>query len=154
VGPEPADTGHVKSPVLRTRRSLRHAWTDDRGDIIGSWLIRVTLGLAVAGVALFDAISIGSAAISLQDTAQGAAREAVEASQVHHDRAAAYSAAQQYATEQNVLNHVDPATLTMADDGSVTLSVQRTAPTLVVERVRWIADWADLEQTRTAAPLR
>jgi len=34
------------------------------------------------------------------------------------------------------------------------LSVQRTAPTLVVERVSWIADWAELEQTRTAAPLR
>ena len=58
------------------RRLVR---TDDRGDIIGSWLIRVTLGLAVAGVVLFDAISIGSAKISLQDTAQGAAREAVDA---------------------------------------------------------------------------
>lgn len=144
----------MESPVLRTRRALTHARNDDRGDVISSWLIKVTLGLAVAGVVLFDAISIGSATISLQDTAQGAAREAVDADEVHHDPAAAYTAAQQYATEQNALNRVDPATMTMSDDGSVTLSVQRTAPTLVVERVRWIADWAELQQTRTAAPLR
>ena len=133
---------------------LRRVRTEDRGDIIGSWLIRVTLGLAVAGVVLFDAISIGAASMSLQDTAQGAAREAVEASETTRDPAAAYAAAQAYALEQNALNHVDPADLVVAEDGSVTVSVERTAPTLVVERVRWIADWADLSQTRTAAPLR
>jgi hypothetical protein len=138
----------VESTVLRRVR------TEDRGDIIGSWLVRVTLGLAVAGVVLFDAISIGSAKISLQDTAQGAAREAVDATEAGADPAAAYAAAQTYATEQNALNHVDPADLVVGEDGSVTLEVGRTAPTLVVERVRWIADWADLSETRTAAPLR
>jgi len=134
--------------------ALRRIRTDDRGDIIGSWLIRVTLALAVAGVVLFDAISIGSAKMSLQDTAQGAARAGVEAVETLRDPAAAYAAAQTYASEQNTLNHVDPAALVVADDGSVTVSVQRTAPTLVVERVRWIAGWADLGATRTAAPLR
>jgi hypothetical protein len=138
----------VESTVLRRVR------TEDRGDIIGSWLVRVTLGLAVAGVVLFDAISIGSAKISLQDTAQGAAREAVDATEAGADPAAAYAAAQTYATEQNALNHVDPADLVLAEDGSVTVEVGRTAPTLVVERVRWIAGWADLSETRTAAPLR
>ena len=133
------------------RRLLR---TDDRGDIIGSWLIRVTLGLAVAGVVLFDAISIGSAKISLQDTAQGAAREAVDATAVSSDAATAFTAAQTFATEQNELNHVDPAAVVLAGDGSVTISVERTAPTLVVERVKWIADWADLRETRTATPVR
>jgi len=128
--------------------------TEDRGDIIGSWLIRVSLGLAVAGLVLFDAISIGSAKMSLQDTAQAAARKAVDAIEGTRDPAAAYAAAQTYASEQNALNHVDPAALVVDDDGSVTVSVQRTAPTLVVERVRWIAGWADLGATRTAAPLR
>ena len=42
----------------------------------------------------------------------------------------------------------------LASDGSVTISVERTAPTLVVEHVKWIADWAQLRETRTAAPVR
>lgn len=143
----------VTSPA-NAARALRAPAADDRGDVIGSWLIRLTLGLAVAGVVLFDAISIGAATITLQDTAQGAARQAVEAGEVSQDPVAAYSAAKGYAIEQNPLNHVDPTTMRMGQDGSVTLSVARTAPTLVVQRVSWIADWADLEQTRTAAPLR
>lgn len=133
---------------------LRHVLAEDRGDIIGSWLIRLTVSLAIAGIVLFDAISIGTAKISLQDTAQGAAREAVDAVESSLDPAAAYAAATAYATEQNTLNHVDPAGLVVAQDGSVTVSVGRTAPTLVVERVRWIAGWADLSETGTAAPLR
>lgn len=144
----------MKSPVLRVRDAATRAGTDDRGDVIGSWLIRITLGLAVAGVVLFDAASIGTAAISLQDTAQGAAREAADAAETSRDPAVLYGAAQQFASEQNVLNTVDPASLVVGADGSVTLTVDRTAPTLVVERVRWIAHWADLEQTRTASPLR
>lgn len=133
---------------------LHRVRTEDRGDIIGSWLLRVTVSLALAGVVLFDAISIGSAKISLQDTAQGAAREAVDATDDVRDPATAFAAAQAFATEQNTLNQVDPATLVLAEDGSVTVSVGRTAPTLVVERVRWIAGWADQSATRTAAPLR
>ncbi len=144
----------MKSPVLRVRGAATRAGTDDRGDVIGSWLIRITLGLAVAGVVLFDAASIGTAAISLQDTAQGAAREAADAVETSRDPAVVHGAAQQFATEQNVLNTVDPASLVVGADGSVTVTVGRTAPTLVVQRVRWIAQWAELEQTRTAAPLR
>ena len=111
---------------------LRRARTDDRGDIISSWLIKVTLGLAIAGVLLFDVISITSTRLSVHDTARGAAREAADASGKTRDPATAYTAAQTFATELNALNQVDPATFALAEDGSVRLSLERTAPTLVV----------------------
>jgi hypothetical protein len=148
VGPRTADLRSVESSVRQRVAS------EDRGDIIGSWLVKVTLTLAVAGVVLFDAISIGVASVSLQDTAQAAAREAVDATEDVRDPAVAYTAAHDHAVEQNPLNQVDPASVRIGEDGSVTVSVERTAPTLVVQRVGWIAGWAERDATRTAAPVR
>ena len=128
--------------------------TYDRGDIISSWLIKVTLGLAIAGVLLFDVISITSTRLSVHDTARGAARDAADASGKTRDPATAYTAAQTFATELNALNQVDPATFALAEDGSVRLSLERTAPTLVVERIGWIRHWAEVRDSGTAAPLR
>lgn len=125
----------------------------DHGGIIASWLIKVSLLLGVAGLVLFDAVSIGSAAIGVADTAAAAARDAAEAVETGGDARLAYPTAVTTAREQNALNEVDPATVTVGPDGSATVTVERTAPTLVVARIPWIADWAHRSATDTAVPV-
>lgn len=125
----------------------------DHGGIITGWLVKLTVVLGVAGLVLFDAVSIGSTAIGVSDTAVAAARDAADAVDTSGDVRRAYPAAATTAVEQNALNVVDPATVLVAPDGSATVTVERTAPTLVVARIPWIADWAHRSATDTAAPV-
>ncbi|GAB4064104.1 hypothetical protein GCM10028777_09370 [Angustibacter speluncae] len=125
----------------------------DDGGIITGWLIKVTVVLGVAGLVLFDAVSIGSTAMGVSDTAGAAARDAAEAVEAGGDTRLAYPAAVTTAVEQNALNEVDPADVRIATDGSATVTVARTAPTLVVARIPWIAGWAHRSATDTAAPV-
>jgi hypothetical protein len=130
-----------------------HAPDREHGGIISGWLVKLAVSLAVAGVVLFDAVSIGTTAVSLTDTAVAAARDAAEAVEGSGDPAQAYPAALATATEQNALNEVDPRSVGLLPDGSAVVTVERTAPTLVVSRIPWIADWAHRSATDTAEPL-
>jgi hypothetical protein len=125
----------------------------EHGGIISGWLVKLAVSLAVLGVVLFDAVSIGSTAVGLTDTAVAAARDAAEAVEGSGDPARAYPAALATAVEQNPLNEVDPTSVGLLPDGSAVVTVERTAPTLVVSRIPWIADWAHRSATDTAAPL-
>lgn len=125
----------------------------DHGGIISGWLVKLAVSLAVVGVLLFDAVSIGSTAVGLTDTAVAAARDAADAAEGTGDPGLAYPAALATAVEQNPLNEVDPAGVALLPDGSAVVTVRRTAPTLVVSRIPWIAGWAHRSATDTAAPL-
>ncbi len=116
----------------------------DRGDIVVGWLVRVVVGVAVVGVILFDAISVGAAKMSVTDQAVEAARAASDNWLNHHDQQAAFDAAWRAATAANAANRVDTTTFRVEPNGTVHLTLERTAPTLVLHLVGPLDYWADV----------
>lgn len=108
------------------------------------WLTRVVVGLALTGILLFDGISIATARLSVEDDATAVAREASETYQRTGDVQQAYLTASTYAVQADALNEVPPTSFHAAPDGTVSLDVHRTATTLVISRVGWVRDWADV----------
>lgn len=124
--------------------------TSDRGDIVLGWLTRLVLGLAVVGLIGFDLVSLGATRFQAEDHAQSAARAAAEVYRGPSDLQAAYDAA-----VGEVLEHgdtIDPTTFAVAPDRTVTLTLRRAAPTLLLEKVPPLRPWADVRRTVTGSP--
>jgi hypothetical protein len=122
----------------------------DRGDIVLGWLTKLVVVLALLGVIGFDAISLGSTRFQAEDHAQAAVRAAHETYRGAKDLQAAYDAA-----VAEVAGHgdtIDPARFTVAPDGLISLTLHRTASTMVVEKIAPIRDWAEVDVTVTARP--
>ncbi len=117
----------------------------DRGDIVLGWLVRLVAVLAVVGVLSFDAISIGSSRISIQDQAGAAARAAAENWVTTHDAQSAFDSAWRSATEADAGNEVSTSTFVIDPAGTVHVTVSREAPTFVV---RLIGPLRDLTRVR------
>jgi|GEM_PF-606171 len=118
----------------------------DRGDIVIGWLTKIIVFLGLAGLVLFDAISVGTTAVNLTDQGQYAAREASEVWQRTQSVQEAYDAAVAAAVDQNPANVVDPATFRIDEDNTVHLKVGRTATTIVLRHWDKTATWAVLER--------
>lgn len=112
-----------------------HAAAADRGDIVLSWLVKVTIVLAVLGVAAFDAISIGITRLSVQDQGDTAARAASETWSRTRDAGESYRAAQAAAVEANPLNVVLASSFRIEPDGTARFTIERRASTLVVRYI-------------------
>lgn len=119
-------------------------WHSDRGDIVLSWLTKLVVFLALSGVVLFDAISIGVTSSGVADAGSFAAHEASATWLGGHDLQKAYETAATTAREANALNVIDPKTFTVDPDGTVHLTISRTATTLVLYRIGSIKKWADV----------
>jgi hypothetical protein len=130
------------APSRRTPADTRGR--GDRGDIVVGWLVRVMVSVAVVGVLLFDVISVGAAKMSVTDQASTAARAASDNWLNHHDQQAAFDAAWQAATQANPANTVDTHGFRVEQNGTVHLTVDRTAPTLVLHLVGPLRHWADV----------
>lgn len=124
--------------------------TSDRGDIVLGWLTRLVLVLSVLGVIGFDLVSLASARFQAEDHAQSAARAASSAYQGLGDLQAAYDAA--YAEVAPHGDTIEAPSFTVAPDGTVTLTLHRLAPTLLVEKLAALRGWADVRRTVSAAP--
>ena len=122
----------------------------DRGDIVLGWLTKLVATLAVLGVLGFDAVSLGAARFQAEDHAQAAVRAANDAFRGSQDLQAAYDAALAEVAEHG--DTIDPQTFTVAPDGTITLTLQRTAPTMLVEKVGPARDWAEVDVTVSARP--
>jgi hypothetical protein len=118
----------------------------DRGSIVIGWLTKIAVALGLAGLVLFDAISIGTTTVSLTDEGDYAARAASENWVANKSVQKAYDAAVAAATEQNPANHVATKTFRIDADGTVHLTISREATTLVVYRIGPIKKWADIER--------
>lgn len=118
----------------------------DRGDIVLGWLTKIAVVLGVAGLGLFDAISIGTTSINLSDQGSYAAREASEVWQSTGSVQEAYDAAVATATEQNPLNVVDATSFRVDADNTVHLRVGREATTIVLYHWGRTAEWAQIER--------
>ena len=118
----------------------------DRGDIVIGWLTKIVVVLGLAGLVLFDALSLGSTAVSLSDQGQYAAREASEVWQQTDSVQKAYDAAVSTAVSQNATNVIDPRTFRIDQDDTVHLRIGRTATTIVLHHWDKTAGWAVLER--------
>jgi hypothetical protein len=129
-------------------------WTrDDTGGIVIGWLTKIVVVVGLAGVVLFDAISIGVSRLAVEDAGALAAREASTDLSRNGDVQRAYAAAVTTASEANPLNEVPAGSFEALPDGSVRLVVAREATTFVVHRVGWIADWGQVHARVTGKPL-
>jgi hypothetical protein len=142
--PDRADTLHVD-------RSS-HLPAGDRGDIVLGWLTRLTVVLALVGLVGFDLVALGVGRLKAEDRAQEAARAAVQSWQQGKDVQKAYEAA--LASTERLEDTIAPTSFTIAPDGAVTLTVEHTAATLLVEKVGPIRDWATSRATVTGRPAR
>ena len=125
---------------------------DDRGDIVLGWLTKLVATLAVLGVIGFDLVSLGTARFQAEDHAQSAVRAANDAYAGSKDLQAAYDAALAEVVEHG--DTIDPQSFSVAPDGTITLTLHRTAPTMLVEKIAPLRPWADVERTVTATPAR
>jgi hypothetical protein len=135
----------MRERVQQRLHSLRGA-QPERGDIVLGWLTRVVVILGVAGVFLFDAISLGTTTMTLADQGSHAAREASEVWQLTGDVQLAYDEAVESATEANPLNVVDNTSFRISEDNTVRLTISREATTLVLFRWSKTAEWTRIER--------
>lgn len=122
----------------------------DRGDIVLGWLTKLVATLAVLGVIGFDAISLVSTRFQAEDHAQTAARTASETYRSSKNLQAAYDAAVAEVAVHG--DTIDPASFAVGTDGTTTLTLRRTASTMLVEKVGPLRDWALVETTVTGRP--
>ena len=120
--------------------------SDDSGGIVLGWITRIAVVIGVAGLGLFDAISTGSTAATVSDQGSIAAMQASEAWQATKSVQKAYDAAVASALEQNPDDVVATKDFLIDEDGTVHLTVSRTATTLIVYRIGAIKSWADISR--------
>lgn len=123
---------------------------DDRGDIVLGWLTKLVATLAVLGVIGFDLVALGTARYQAEDHAQAAARAASESYRSAKNLQAAYDAALAEVAQHG--DTIEPETFTVDPDGRITLTLHRTAPTLLVEKIPPARGWAEVETTVSARP--
>jgi hypothetical protein len=119
---------------------------DDRGGVVLGWLTRIVVFFSIAALFLFDAISIATTAMTVADQGSTAAQRASEAWLTDKDVQTAYNAAVAAAALENPADVVATKDFKIDDDGTVHLTVSRTATTLVVYRIGPIKNWAHVER--------
>jgi hypothetical protein len=122
---------------------------EDRGDIVLGWLTKLTVVLALLALVAFDAISLGVGRLRAEDSAAAAARAAVKSWRSTQDVQRAYEAALAEAGPEET---IAPTSFSVAPDGAVTLTLEHTVSTLVVEKVGPLRPYATSSATATARP--
>ena len=121
--------------------------TSDRGGIVLGWLTKLAVVLSLVGLVGFDLVSLGASRLRAEDSAQAAAGAAVQAWTGPKDLQAAYDAALAEVLTDG--HSIDPASFTVAPDGTVTLTLSSTAPTLLVRKVPALVQYAEVSRTVT-----
>jgi hypothetical protein len=105
----------------------------DRGDIILGWLVKLVVVLGLVGLAGFDVLSVATNRISLSDDGTTAAMAASDVYGSSHSSRAAYAAADRSAKDAGAT--LETRGFQILPDGTVFLTLHRTAHTLIIKRV-------------------
>jgi len=116
----------------------------DRGDIAIGWFTKIVIALALLGIVGYEATSIGVAHVQTQDLAKDAAREASREWQRTKDVQRAFDAAE---VRIGTAGTVDPNEFHVKPDGSVMLTVEREADSLVLYRFGATKKWTEVRET-------
>lgn len=125
---------------------MRISAGEDTGGVVVGWLVKLVALFAVLGVLAFDGISVAVAGLAVTDTAAAASRAASEQLDVSGNPQLAYGAAVETALADSVDNEVPTDGFSVAADGTVTVTVLRQPPTLLLHHVprseRWLVTTA------------
>jgi hypothetical protein len=117
----------------------------DDGSIVLGWLTKIALGLAIVGLLLFEAVSVGLAHMGAQDDARGAASAASDVWQSTHKAELAYQAALSYADEHGDV--LSPDDFEALPDGTVSVRITKVATTLVLRHVKPLRSWTQADSS-------
>jgi hypothetical protein len=121
--------------------------TSDRGGIVLGWMTKLIVVLSLTGLVGYDLVSLGASRLKAEDSAQAAARAAVEAYTGPKDLQAAYDAALAEVLPDG--DTIDAASFAFTADGTVSLTLRSTAPTLLVRKVAVLRPYAQVQRTVT-----
>jgi hypothetical protein len=125
---------------------------NERGTIILGWLTKIALVIVVVAIPSFDAVSVGVARVGASDTAQNAAITGSDVWRTSKgDVQKAYEAAVGYAADHGAT--IAPEQFSVAPDGTVTVTVERTATTLVFYRIGASKKWTHIVATASGKSL-
>ena len=124
----------------------------DSGDIVVGWLVKLVAGMAVVGVLVFDGVSLGVAELGVADQAAAASRAASREVAAGSTDQSAYDAAWQAVAGGSGRVELPVEQFSVAADGTVTLGVRRTAPTLVLHHVPRSERWLTVSATSVHTP--
>ena len=122
----------------------------DSGSIVLGWLTKLVVLFAVLGVLAFDGVQLVVAHFGAADDATTAANAAADAFKQTHDVQKAYNAAVVALT--NDKDSVETKTFSIAADGTVTLTVDRTPTTLWMHRFGAFKSWVAIHESGSASP--
>jgi hypothetical protein len=136
----------VRDAFCRVRDDAFRRASGDAGGIVLGWLTRLVVIFSLVALALFDAISIASTAMTVADQGSSAAQAASDVWQSSKSVQTTYDAAVAAAAAENSANVVATKDFKVDADGTVHLTVSRTATTLIVFRFGPIKKWAHIER--------
>jgi hypothetical protein len=122
----------------------------DAGAIVMGWLVKIALVLAILGISAFDGIACASAHLMTTDDANTAASAAAAEYQTTHSLQAALAAAE--SAISNPSEALDPKSLSIAEDGSATVTIERKVTTLVMYRIGPLKKYTDIKVRGQASP--
>jgi len=128
------------------------AATPDAGSSAITFLIKVAVVLGLLGVVGYDAIMIGTTAMSLNDQAYAAASAGADAYQTSRDMDVARAAAERSAQTSNPANVLDTTRFTVSPNGTVRVVLDRTAVTILAHRLPTVRNWTDVSADESASP--
>ena len=146
----------VRVTATRTSRraTVRRTWDtvhpsegprvhDERGDIIGSWLVQLLLVMAVLGLLGYELLSIAISTLTVDGDAEEVVDAATDAYARHENTTEALEAAEAEA-ERRGARVTDLA----VDGEELGVTVSRDTPTLFVHRIPGLEGTADVSATR------
>jgi hypothetical protein len=122
----------------------------DAGAIVMGWLVKIALVLTIVGIGGFDAVACASARLTTADDANTAASAAAADYQTSHNVQSALTAAQNTIT--NTSETLVPTSLSIAPDGSATLTIKRKITTVVMYRIGPLKKYTDITVRGQAPP--
>jgi len=122
----------------------------DSGGIVLGWLTRLTLVMVLLGIIGFELLSVVVTRVGIEDIGAIAAYEALDEFRANHNTTAAFSIASAEAESQGAT--VVKKSFEISDD-SVTFTLEKTAPSLLLYRTEQTASWANVSTTVYAEPI-
>ncbi|MEI2716547.1 MAG: hypothetical protein V9E98_06065 [Candidatus Nanopelagicales bacterium] len=120
----------------------------DSGGIVLGWLLKIVAILLILGLAAYDLVVIAVAKVTTTDDTSFIARGASEAIVLRNATAEeAVLVAKERAKSRGVKLGGDD--ITIDSEGSVTVSVHRTADTLFVSRIGPLQQFGEVDETYT-----
>ena len=120
---------------------------NDFGGVIVGYFTKIALVLSIFALLSFDAVSVGATRIGVEDIARQSAAAGAEAWNATKDQTSAYRAALDEA-EANGATIADKS-FSIASDGSVTVTVEKDATTLLLYRTKKTDSWTHVSATAT-----